>query len=195
MTEDQNNTPITQAEISQLDSDTQVSDNTSHTDQGSVLKPLNLQVKGQSDMKSANKLAILIMVVAVIAGIGTGFGLNKISSNSPSKSSSAPISVVPSNGINAGDVFGSPNEDAFKDTATGYLEKGGMDGDGSHKLLRAGGDSQTVYLTSSITDLDEFIGMDIQIWGETFKAQNAGWLMDVGRVKVIDTQASAPVEE
>jgi hypothetical protein len=36
--------------------------------------------------------------------------------------------------------------------------------------------------------------MQVKVWGETFKGQKAGWLMDVGRVQVIDTEAEAPVE-
>jgi len=34
--------------------------------------------------------------------------------------------------------------------------------------------------------LDQFVGRKIQIWGETYKAQKAGWLMDVGRVKILE---------
>lgn len=195
MTESKSSQNNVQVEVSQLDETIPVSDNTPHIDKdSSVLRPLDL--KGTSNMKSANKLAIILMIVAVVAGIGTGFGINNVASKSvKSGSSSAPISTVPSNGIKEGDIFGSANESDFKDTATGYLEKGGIDGEGSHKLLREGGDSQTVYLTSSVTDLDEFEGMEIQIWGETFKAQTAGWLMDVGRVKVISTDGEKPVEE
>jgi hypothetical protein len=33
-------------------------------------------------------------------------------------------------------------------------------------------------------DLDEFDGKNVEIWGETVKAQKAAWLMDVGRVKL-----------
>jgi len=184
----ENQNPVPEIEISQLDESPKVDNN-------SVLKPLDLSKKGP-DMNLANKLSILLIVTAVIAGVGTGFGLNKLSAKSPlGKNSNQPISVVPSNGINNGDVFGSPDESTFKDTASGYLEKGGLDGEGSHKLLRAGGVSQTVYLTSSVTDLDKFAGMEVQIWGETFKAQKAGWLMDVGRIQVVNTQGQAPVEE
>ena len=184
----ENQPTVPEIEISQLDEPTKVDNN-------SVLKPLDLSQKGP-DMNLANKLSILLIGAAVVAGIGTGFGLNKLSAKSPlGKSSNQPISVVPSNGINNGDIFGSPDESTYKDTASGYLEKGGIDGEGSHKLLRVGGDSQTVYLTSSVTDLDKFVGMEIQIWGETFKAQTAGWLMDVGRIQVTNTQGQAPVEE
>ena len=88
--------------------------------------------------------------------------------------------------IAKGSEFGAKDEKAFKDTAVGILEKGGVDSEGTHKLLREGGSSQTVYLISSVLDLDQFLERKIQIWGETFQAQKAGWLMDVGKVKVLE---------
>jgi len=66
------------------------------------------------------------------------------------------------------------------------LEQGGIEGEGSHKLTREGGESQTLYLTSTVVDLEQFVGRKVQVWGETFAAQKAGWLMDVGRVKVLE---------
>ena len=105
------------------------------------------------------------------------------------------MSQVAQGTVKNGDIFGSPDAETFKDSAQGYLEAGGLESEGSHKLLRPGGDSQTVYLTSSVTDLDKFLGMEVKIWGETFKAQQAGWLMDVGRVEIVNTQAQAPSED
>jgi hypothetical protein len=83
-------------------------------------------------------------------------------------------------------VVGVEDTETFKDTAEGKLEKGGLNGEGSHHLVRPGGESQTVYLTSSIVDLDKFVGSKVKIWGETFAAQKAGWLMDVGRLEVLN---------
>ena len=83
-------------------------------------------------------------------------------------------------------VVGSKDLSTFKDKAEGVLEKGGINGEGTHKLIREGGPSQTVYLTSSVVDLDQFIGKKVRVWGETFAAQKAGWLMDVGRVEVLE---------
>lgn len=77
----------------------------------------------------------------------------------------------------------------FKDTTQGKIEVNDNKDipEGSHKLLRPGGPSQTAYLTSSVLDLNQFLGKCVQIWGETFAAQKAGWLMDVGRVKILDS--------
>lgn len=140
------------------------------------------------------KLIIILGVIAVIAGAATGYGgyklKNKSSALFPSPSSLQRIAQEGQ--VKTGDVFGVQDENTFKDSAQGYLEAGGIDGEGSHKLIRPGGVSQTVYLTSSITDLDKFIGMDVKIWGETFKGQKAGWLMDVGRIEITNLEGQAP---
>lgn len=140
----------------------------------------------------APKLMIILTVIAVLAGVGTGFGTFRLTH----KGNANDLAAVPTteSGVNPGDEFGSKDE-AFDSHAVGYVEEGGIDGEGSHKLLRPGGDSQTVYLTSSVTDLDLFVGMEVEIWGETFKGQKAGWFMDVGRVKVVNVDAQPPTEE
>jgi hypothetical protein len=143
------------------------------------------------------KLAIIFSIVAVIAGVATGYGGYKLKSKSggllPSPSD---LQRVAQEGqIKAGDVFGVKDEKTFKDSAEGYLEIGGVNGEGSHKLVRPGGVSQTVYLTSSITDLDKFAQMDVKIWGETFKGQSAGWLMDVGRIEIVNPEGQIPSEK
>jgi hypothetical protein len=138
------------------------------------------------------KLMIILTVVAVLAGVGTGFGTFRLTN----KGNGQELPTVPTSesSVAPGDEFGSKDQ-AFDSHAIGYIEAGGLDGEGSHKLLRPGGDSQTVYLTSSVTDLDVFVGMEVEIWGETFKGQKAGWFMDVGRVKVVKVDAQPPSEE
>lgn len=133
---------------------------------------------------------ILIAILIIAAGIGSGYFLSQkfggVTANikSPQEAATA--------GLKVGDIVGSADDKAFKDNAIGVLDTGGVDGEGSHRLYREGGDSQTVYLTSSVMDLDQFVGHKIQIWGETFNAQKAGWLMDVGRVKVLQLNAAKP---
>lgn len=82
-------------------------------------------------------------------------------------------------------IYGSDDVSLFKDSAEGVLEAGGIDSEGTHKLIRPGGESQTVYLTSSVIDLNKFVNKKVRIWGETFAAQKAGWLMDVGRLEAL----------
>jgi len=85
-------------------------------------------------------------------------------------------------------VIGVENSDVFRDTAVGIVEEndGSFTNEGTHKLIREGGESQTVYLTSSVLDLGKLLGRKVKIWGETFTAQKAGWLMDVGKVEVLE---------
>lgn len=116
----------------------------------------------------------------VLVGIGTGYILaNKrvgVGFLQPNKRET----------VYKGMEVGSEDIETFKDKAVGIIEKGGIDGEGSHKLIREGGPSQTAYLTSSLVNLDDFVGHKVEIWGETFAGQKAGWLLDVGRVKVLE---------
>jgi hypothetical protein len=154
------------------------------------------QMNQKGSMKKVSGLFIALCLVAIIGGGATGAGIYKLNAKGTNGGSfeGQPIQTVAGDKINNGQIFGSPNENDFKDSAEGYLEIGGLDGEGSHKLLREGGPSQTVYLTSSVTDLDKFKGMHVKVWGETFKGQKVGWLMDVGRVQVIETKAQPPAE-
>lgn len=136
---------------------------------------------------------IATVFIAVLLGVVTGFVLNtKLSLKTLPGGGATPVSQVASGTVKTGDVFGAQDASAFKDSAQGFLTAGGIDGEGSHRLLRSGGDSQTVYLTSSVTDLSKFEGMDVKIWGETFRGQKAGWLMDVGRVEIVNPQGQQP---
>lgn len=147
--------------------------------------------------KQTSKLLLVGILLAISAGVATGYGTHKLyfgSQGGSTMSSNQKIEQVAGDNIKEGDIFGSHDTSTFADVAQGYLEKGGVDGEGSHKLLREGGISQTVYLTSSVTDLDKMVGMEVKVWGETFKGQKAGWLMDVGRVEILNTQGEAPAE-
>ncbi len=128
------------------------------------------------------KKLILVLIVAVILGVGTGYML----ANKKSGVDVANTDSLDSSEISIGMIVGSDYTKIFKDTAVGMLKGGGINGEGQFHLVRKGGDSQNVYLTSSIVDLNMFIGRKIKIWGETQKAQYAGWLMDVGRVEVLE---------
>jgi len=35
-------------------------------------------------------------------------------------------------------------------------------------------------------DLDEYVGKKMEIYGQTINAQKVGWLMDVGRLKLLE---------
>lgn len=143
---------------------------TKHPVKETETNPLSLPMKN----------TVLVLLVIAIFGVGTGFVISKITSGV--SSTGAPVLQ----GTNVkGKTFGSGDTTVFKDVAEGKLEEGGVDGEGQYHLVRPGGESQNVYLTSSLIDLSQFIGKDIKVWGETQKAQKAGWLMDVGKVEVL----------
>ncbi len=76
----------------------------------------------------------------------------------------------------------------FKDQAEGTIQKNdALDkyAQGTHKLIRPGGESQTAYLTSSVLDLDQYVGKKVKVYGETFGSSQVGWLMDVGKVEEV----------
>jgi len=126
------------------------------------------------------KNVIIVFVIVALLGVGTGFVLSNIS-----KTTGKQLISLSNPNITKGKIFGSNDMKVFKDSTEGRLEVGGVNGEGQYHLVRPGGDSQNVYLTSSLVDLSQFVGKKIKVWGETQKAQTAGWLMDVGKVEVL----------
>mgnify|MGYP001077603349 CR=1 FL=1 len=120
----------------------------------------------------------------VSAGVGTGWLLSG-GSKGGSSTLNGEQKAAPGARQN-GSQAGVEDESTFSDTAEGLLETGGIDGEGTHHLVREGGESKYVYLTSTVIDLESFAGKNVQVWGETIAAQKAGWLMDVGKIKVLE---------
>lgn len=130
------------------------------------------------------KNLFILLIVAVVMGGMTGYIFtNKRSGNGGNALTSG---IIDSSKISKGTVVGSNDTKTFKDTAAGALKNGGINGEGQFHLVRPGGESQNVYLVSSSVDLSKFIGKKIKVWGQTQTAQYAGWLMDVGRVEVLE---------
>jgi len=90
--------------------------------------------------------------------------------------------------IGKGATVGSEDKQTFRDHATGVIEKNKADGktEGTHRLIREGGESQTAYLISSVVDLDSYIGKKVEVWGETNQSRKVSWLMDIGRIKILE---------
>lgn len=152
----------------------------------------NKQIKDQPLVHSLEKSMntsiftrnlFIFLIAAVVLGAVTGYVL----SSKKSSSGNALVSgSIDSSEISKGTVVGSDDTKTFKDIANGTLKGGGINEEGQFHLVRPGGDSQNVYLTSSSLDLSKFIGKKIKVWGQTQTAQYAGWLMDVGRVEVLE---------
>ncbi len=136
----------------------------------------------QVTLKSAfTPKVILIFVLVVIGGLLSGYFIANKTGGNVAVTTTSPIS---GSSVAKGSIVGSNDTTTFKDTTEGVLKEGGINGEGAFHLERPGGDSQNVYLTSSSVDLSKFIGKKIKVWGQTQKAQYAGWLMDVGRIQV-----------
>jgi len=155
-----------------------------------LVKPMSEPAKSSKSIV----INVLVSLLVVAAGVSSGWGLSRLV-NAQKGQTPEDKAAVDTATMKVGDIYGNKEINGFRDTAEGVLLKGGMDGEGSHRLLRAGGKSQTVYLTSSVIDLGPFINHKIKIWGDTFAAQKANWLMDVGRVEVSELNAPLPFEE
>jgi hypothetical protein len=152
----------------------------------------------KGNMQGSSKVFVFLSALVIIGGVATGAGISKLKAKGTNGDDGVyqgqKIQTVADGAVQNGQIFGSANESDFKDSAEGFLQAGGVDGEGTHKLLREGGITQTVYLTSSVTDLSKFEGMKVKVWGETNQSRKAGWLMDVGRVQVLETKGQVPTE-
>lgn len=128
-------------------------------------------------------LPSLIILVVILAGAFTGW---KIYSSSFTKSTVKVPGQDTQKEVKKGQEVGSTDTKTFSDEAEGILRDGGVNGEGAYHLERAGGDSQTAALTSSVLDLSEFVGKKVHVWGETQKSTKVGWFMDVGKVKILE---------
>ena len=157
----------------------------------------NNQVVEDSPMQPVKKakLVPMLVVAGIILGLGTGFYFAQknllLAQNSGAMAQGAQ-ELTSATTIKVGDVFGSADEKTFRDQAEGILQAGGIEGEGSHHIERGDNKSQWVYVTSSVVDLDLLVGHRVTIWGETNQGKKAGWLMDVGKLKVQELNA-APV--
>lgn len=142
-------------------------------------KPLINEIKTFHPVNS--KFIKIGAVILVVFGVITGYLLSGNRMIAPKNDTGTTI------GASGGKkTVGSTDSKEFPDTTEGILEAGGINGEGTHKLIRPGGVSQTVYLTSSILDLNLFVGKKVKIWGKTFAANKAGWLMDVGKLETLE---------
>lgn len=140
----------------------------------------NPPVTASPETKKVRVVTVSVFIILVLLGIGTGYLLSQ------NTRLIGTAEGEPSGMIKTNKTEGIADTKTFKDSAEGILEKGGMNGEGTHKLIREGGPSQTAYLVSSVVDMDSYVGKKVKVWGETFAAQKAAWLMDVGKIEVLE---------
>ena len=119
-----------------------------------------------------------IILLIIFAGALAGYFLARPSN----KAGLSALTGGQSGTSKAAKVAGVKDEKSFPDKTKGKLEVNDQTlvKEGSYKLIRPGGESQTVYLTSSLVDMAPYVDQCLEVWGQTFASQQAGWLMDVG---------------
>lgn len=142
-----------------------------------------------------NKIPKSIIAIVVIVGLTSGFWLSRViplSSTSnkdfleTSKNQAVSTDLISeSEQLKPGVVYGNSSA-IFSDSAQGVVTAGNINGEGTHILVRDGGDSQRVSLTSSTVDLDLFIDKKVIVKGQTNDSRKTGWLLDVGNIKIIE---------
>lgn len=136
-------------------------------------------VKQLSTEKKLSFPTVLIaFCLVIVLGAGLGYAGSLLARTASGSATSGKTATEDKKGVG---VF---DKKKFPDTATGTMRTGGVDGEGSFHLERPGGVSQNVYMTSSTVDLSQYVGKKVTVWGQTFEAQKAGWLMDVGYLEV-----------
>jgi hypothetical protein len=146
------------------------------------------------DTKSTPLLSVKILLIVLVIAVGTGYLISRLVPYSASKNASllsgesgaiSTENITDKSAIEVGKLYGDTST-VFKDSAVGIIEKGSINGVGTHILNREGGDSQRASLTSSVVDLDLFIGRKVEVKGETNASKQTSWLLDVGSVKVLE---------
>lgn len=121
---------------------------------------------------SPKKVILGVLIISLVLGVLTGYIIS-------GKNSVIPTAGQPKN----------PQQDTrtFRDFAEGTLTARPQPKDpseyveGTHLLQREG--EVPVALTSSVVDLSQYEGKKVKVYGETQKAIEEGWLMDIGRVE------------
>ena len=146
------------------------------------------------DLNKKTKVIPILIIVGILLGLGTGFFVAQkkilVAGGGASLLDSKTQELTSSTTVKVGDTFGSADEKTFRDQAEGILITGGIDGEGSHHIERGANKTQWVFITSSVVDLDLLVGDRVIVWGETNQGKKAGWLMDVGRLKIIELNAA-----
>ena len=122
---------------------------------------------------------ILGAFLVVLAGVGSAWMISgKLMKRTPVSNGGAPGAQVSAN------EAGMLDPKVKYDNATGILKEGGLNNEGTHHLETAGGASHWVYMTSSVIDLQSFVGKKVEVWGQTLASKKVGWLMDVAKVQL-----------
>lgn len=135
-----------------------------------VMKKVNFSNK-------KNMMLAVGAVLVVLAGVLTGWQLSGVTMGNEA---GIPASVTKNA---TGNEAGIETAEC-KTEVEGSLEEGGIEGEGTHHLVRSADASKNVYLGSTVIDLQSFVGKKVKVTGQTISGKKAGWLMDVCKIKI-----------
>lgn len=144
--------------------------------------------------RSTSFLSLKVLIIILFIAVASGYFISRAFPLSGSKTASlltkgetaiSTEDITDKSAIEVGKLYGD-TATVFKDSATGTIEKGSINGVGTHILNREGGASQRASLTSSVVDLDLFVDRKVEVKGETNASKQTSWLLDVGSVKVLE---------
>jgi len=144
-----------------------------------IEQKLQSVVKKLPETRNTKMKTMLTGLIVILAGVGTGYLLSGASAKDGEPFPTSNLATEESAG-------GAVDENVFSDSAQGILYEGGIEGEGTHYLDTGLGEEKYVYLLSTVLDLSSFVGKKVEVRGQTLAAERAGWLMDVGRIKVIE---------
>ena len=154
----------------------------------------NLSQEPVNNLPKTSLISFPLIALIVVVGLISGFIFSRVfpsssksnltltgNTDQPQLSTDA---ISSPDQLKVGQLYGNLNQ-TFKDSATGIVEKGNINGVGTHILNRDGGPSQRASLISSTVDLDLFVGKKVEIKGETNASDKTPWLLDVGSIKIL----------
>jgi len=140
--------------------------------------------KPESKTKSM-LLPLLLALIVIVSGGATGWALSRGSSASSSNNDTSSV-LESTGGVISETEMGIEDKDKYPDTVEGLLVEGGLKGEGTHYIDRDLGPSKYVYLTSALVDFSLFVEKKVEVQGATISAQHVPWLLDVGKIKVVE---------
>lgn len=144
---------------------------------------LNNNMQKMMNPKKGNSLYLFTFLLVLSLGLGLGTGI--VLAKKTATSGDSTVGVQTSKSVQTSTEVGINDDSAFPDSATGILQEGGIRGEGTHHLDRSASHEQDAALSSTIINLDNFVGKKVEVKGQTISSKTSGWLMDVGKVKIV----------
>jgi hypothetical protein len=169
--------------MNKMDNQAQIQNhNVNSGNTGSSAKPHVMKNFPGSKKSKETILMVVGSLLVVLVGVFVGWML----AGRAVGSSSGTTATTQTDVKMAKDEAGIGSESDYDSDAEGLLVEGGIEGEGTHHLERDGGPSKYVYLNSTVIDLQSYVGKKVKVWGNTVSGAHAPWLLDVGKLSVVE---------